>query len=308
MKLSREAKIGITTIVTFVLFIWGFNFLKGKNIFARTHTFYAIYDNLNGLKESGAILLNGYEVGQVNSIKIMREEGNKLLVRFLINKNIEVPEGSIAELASIDIMNSMAINLILSSKNEQHQDGDTLVSRVEKGMLESFDPTLDKIESIATSLDTLLLSVNTTFDESTRRNIQKTIQNLETTSDGLVELMSENGDIHEIIADVKQLTYHLEESTRELPALVRNISEISDSLKNSRLNEVILNTEKVLSQADTMMKYINSGEGSLGKLLSNDSLYTNLANASKELELLLNDLREHPKRYVHFSVFGNKDE
>jgi len=308
MKISREAKIGIMALVTIAIFYWGFNFLKGKNIFKRTNTFYAIYDNLSGLKESGSILVNGFKVGQLNGIYILQDSTKKLLVRFLVDKNVNISKGSIAQLANDDIMGTKVINLLIENSPELHKDGDTLKTEIDLGLLDAIGPLKSKVENLANKMDSTLLAINNILDVETQRKIRTAIDNIEGMASNLNRTFSQNGNIATILNNIEALTYKIDNVFEKLILITTDLASVSDSLKGSEIKSTINNANKSLAQIDTILTKINEGKGSLGLLVNNDTLYNNLSNASENLELLLEDLKENPNRYVHISVFGKKEK
>ena len=308
MKISKEAKIGIATIVAIIMFIWGFNFLKGKNIFRATNVFYIVYDDLGGLKESGDVVINGFKVGQVTNISLEDFNSRKVIVKILVRKKYKLPSGTVAKLSSIDFMSTKAIELILSNNAGFQKSGDTLKSKMGEGIMDRVDDLEEKIMHIAFSVDTLLSSLISTFDEQTRYNLQKSISNLRTSTDTFNLLLTEGGDLRSAISDIKYLTALLKKSLKSLPETMDNLNSVSDSLQQSEIKLLINTTAETLEKLNIILGKTSEGEGTLGKLVNNDSLYVQLNNTTKELELLLEDLRNNPKRYVHFSVFGKNEK
>lgn len=307
MKISREAKIGTITIITLGIFFWGFNFLKGKNIFSRTNTFYAVYENLGGLKESGAILLNGFKVGQVNNLELVNINGeHKILVTFLVDKTIKVPKGSSAVLFSESIMDIKAIKLSLIENSELHTTGDTLNSVVEQSILESIGPLAEDIKNITSALDSTTTKLNAILDSEAKNSLQNTIANIEKTSKSISNMLADGNKIDNTITEFNELISNLNYVSTQLKPVIDNLAMVTDSIDAVEIGSIINNTDNALASVNDILHKINNEEGSAGKLVNNDSLYFHLNNATKDLDLLLKDLKENPKRYVHFSLFGKK--
>ena len=308
MKVSKEAKIGLATIVTIGLFIWGFNFLKGKNIFTSTNTFYLVYNQLGGLKESNDVLINGYKVGQVTDLKLENDEIKKVVVKILVNKDYKIPLGSLARLSSIDFMGTKAIELILNNEMEYHQNGDTLKSKIGEGIMDKVADFEEKIMQITVGLEKLLDNLNNILNDEMNDKLHNTVNNLNDAIGNISTLTAENGEITLALNNINKLIFTINKSLQPLPNTMKNIKAVTDSLKEAQIKMLINNSAQVLENLNLIMAKVDRGEGTAGKLVNNDSLYVNLTAATKELELLLTDLREHPKKYVHFSVFGKKDE
>ena len=308
MKLSKEAKIGLATIITIGLFIWGYNFLKGKNIFTSTNTFYLVYDQLGGLKESNDVLINGYKVGQVTDLKLDNDISKKVYVKILVNKEYQIPLGSLARLSSIDFMGTKAIELILNNATEYHINGDTLKSKIGEGIMDKVADFEEKIMRITVGLENLLNNLNNILNDEMNEKLHYTVKNLNNALGNISSLTAENGEITIVLNNINKLISSINQSLETLPGTMNNIEAVTDSLKEAQIKMLINNSAQMLENLNLIMAKVERGEGTAGKLVNNDSLYTNLSKATKELELLLIDLREHPKRYVHFSMFGKKDK
>ena len=307
MKFSKEAKIGLSTIIAIFLFIWGFDFLNGKNIFTSSNVFYMVYKELGGLKESNGVLINGFKVGQVTELRLNPDEGRQVMVKILVDKDYKIPKGSVARLASVDFMGTKAIELILSESFEYHQSGDTLNSRVGEGIMDKVADFEEILMQITLGVDSLLQNLNSLLNEEMQEDFHQTMNNVKEISSNMKSL-NEHGEITGLIYSLQDLTQSLKAATATLPETMENIKMVTDSLKEAELKMLISQTAQSIENLNLILGKTEKGEGTVGQLVNNDSLYTNLTNATKELELLLNDLRENPKKYVHFSVFGKKDK
>lgn len=308
MKISKEAKIGFAALVAIAMFIWGFNFLKGKNIFSYTDTFYMQYDELGGLKETDAVLINGFKVGHVNGLKLVGNGKHSVQVEILVEEKHKIPLGSEARLSSIDFLGTMAIELILTDTKVFHNDGDTLKASVKKGMLEDVDILTEKVMSIATGIDSMVISLVEILDDEFKVDIKDAAQGLSSTTHDLSKLLADDGELQRVLFHLGEITEQLNVSMASLPETMDNINVLTDSLRASEIKSLIANTSSTLHSLSTVMAKIENGEGTTGKLVNSDSLYVGLTKTTKELELLLNDLRNNPKRYVHFSLFGKGDK
>lgn len=322
MKISKEFKIGIVVTVAIGLFIWGFNFLKGFNIFNKDYTLYAVYPKIDGLIEANPLLINGYKVGQINKISLVQDKSGDyvVLVKFLLTENVKIPKKSIARAVSSDLLGSKAVEIVYSDEKEFLQPGDTLIAESEEGLKSAvskqLQPLQKKAEGLISSIDSVMVIVQYVLNDKTRANldksfesIKKAIQSLEQTAYKLDDLMaSEKAKISAILTKFNNLAGMLEKNTGKIDNIIGNLSTVSDSLAKSDLKKAIADADKTLAELNRLVAQINAGQGTLGKLAKNDSLYHNLNKSSEDLDKLLKDLRLNPERYIHFSVFGKKDK
>ncbi len=319
MKLSKEAKVGIVTTIAIACFIYGFSFLKGKNFFSSQRTFYAVYTDIDGLVEANPLLINGFRVGMVGDIKFAGDNSGKILVSFIVNDDINIPKNSIARVVSSDLLGSKAVQLILGNDKNYAVTNDTLNSDQEDNLKAAVNKTIaplqKKAEGLIASIDSVMVVVQQVFNESARQNLAKSFENikdaitsLETTAYRLdTMVLAEKNKISSILTKINHLATTLDNNSDKLANVIQNFSNISDSIAKSNLKSAINNADIALSQASSIMTKINKGEGSLGLLVNNDSLYRKLDKSSEDLDKLLKDLRINPERYVHISVFGRKD-
>ena len=319
MKISKEVKVGIVTTIAIAFFIYGFNFLKGKDLFSSQRKFYAVYNNIDGLVEANPLMINGYMVGMVGDINLASDTSGNVIVTLLLNDEVKVPKNSVAKVVSSNILGSKAVQLILGSGVMYAEDGDTLTSSQEDDLKTSVNKTIaplqEKAVSLIASIDSVMIVVQQVFNESARQNLAKSfesiklaITSLETTSYRLdTMVLSEKAKISSILTKVNVLATTLANNSDKLGNVINNFSNISDSIAKSNLTSAINNANAALSQTTTIMTKINSGQGTMGMLINNDSLYRKLDKSAEDLDRLLKDLRINPERYVHISVFGRKD-
>lgn len=320
MKLSREIKIGAMFVITIAVFYWGINFLKGKDIFTTSRKLYAIYPNVNGLVRSNQVTINGLTIGKVSKIEFINDTSRSMIVEMNITHNVPIPKNSIARIYSLDLLGSKAIDISLGNSPQFVHDHDTLKSEAKASLQDEVSnqllPIKLKAEKLMGSFDTLITSVNSVMNKGSRDNLQqsfagikKTIDNLQRTTSSIDTIVSnQKGRMSKIIANIESITTAIKSNNKQISAAIKNVSSISDTLAAANLSKTIITTQKALQNFESITDKINKGHGSLGLLVNNDSLYQQLEGSSKSLNLLLQDMKTHPSRYVHFSVFGKKEK
>lgn len=320
MKISKEVQVGIAFVVAIGCFIFGFNFLKGKNFFSNQRKFYAIYRDIDGLVEANPLLINGYKVGLVGDIKLAADTNHSVIVTLFLNESIDIPKNSIAKVVSSDILGSKAIRLELGNSPVFAESGDTLLSDQEDNLKQAVNKTIaplqKKAEGLISSIDSVMTVVQQVFNKNAQDNLAKSfehislaISSLQTTSYRLDSMVAnEKGKVSSILTKVNTLTTTLANNSDKLSNIITNFSSISDTLAKSKLSSVITNADVALTQVSHIMNKVNKGEGTLGMLVNNDSLYIKLDKSAADLDKLLVDLRENPHRYVRVSVFGGKEK
>lgn len=315
MKIPDEIKISFVFIVILALFIWGYNFLKGLDILKKENTYYALYNSVEGLKQSSVIYLNGMEIGRVGNIRFSENDYKRILVELKIDKRYLIPISSVAEIYSADIMGNRAIRIILSNNKEFYKEGDTLVSQVEADLKEQVSaqvlPLKIKAENLIKSIDSMVMAIRGILDPNTRYNISTSINSLRKTLlsiehsaiilDTLVE--SEKYALIRIISNIESITNNFQKNNELINNIIANLSDISDTLKKANIGSIIYNAQQSLERANKLLQKIEKGEGTIGLLVHNEELYFQLERSARDLDKLLKDIRENPKRYVHFSVF-----
>jgi len=306
--------IGSVFIVVIAILIIGVNYLKGIDFFNPDNTFYAVYPNVSGLKVSNSVTINGYKVGQVKTISL-NPDFSGVLVAFSIEKKLIIPDSTIAQIYSSDIMGTKAVKFILSDSKNTLSNGDTLLSNTEKDLKEQVNaellPLKRKTEDLISSFDSALAIIQNVFNEKTRENlslsfesIKKTVKYLEETSLTVDTLMTtQRGKLSRIFSNVESISANLKNNNEQLTNIINNFSAVSDTLARIQFVSVMEKAQKTLEQTNQLVEKINSGQGSLGMLVNNDTLYNHLEESAKDLDYLLEDIQQNPKRYLHFSVF-----
>ena len=320
MKISKEAKIGIVSIAGIALLYLGVNYLKGIYVLLNQTVLYGVYHKINGLEPANPITLNGFKVGQIKNVELMKDGTDHLLVTMVIYEDLKIPKDSKARIMSSDLLGSMKVNLELGIANAYLQSKDTIISTIDNDLKEAISaqlsPLKNKAETLVSSIDSILSAFNTILNKDAQKDLassfasfSNSLKNLENTTanlDGL--LVSEKNKISKIFSNVESISTNLVANNIKINDILLNFATISDSLAKYDFKMTLDNANKSIADVSEILKKINEGKGSLGLLVNNDSLYNNLNNASVELDLLMEDLRKHPARYVHFSLFGKKDK
>jgi phospholipid/cholesterol/gamma-HCH transport system substrate-binding protein len=318
--MKRQLIIGLIFAGSIALLYWGINFLKGLDIFSTNRVFYAEYDDVSGLQVAAPINVSGYKVGQVTDISFKKDQPGHLLVKFIVSENLDIPSNTVARIESADLLGSKAIVLKLGDSPVMAKSGDYLSGAQEASLMDEVSlqmlPLKAKVESLLSSFDSVLVVVQYIFNETTRDNLDKTfesirytIANLERASSTVDTILrTQQSKLSNIFSNVESITLNIKNNNEEISRIITNFSELSDTLLMSNIKSTFENADKTMYELSEITRKINSGEGSVGMLLTNDTLYNNLEKASKELDLLLEDMRLNPNRYIHFSVFGKNAE
>lgn len=306
MKLTREIKTAILVIASILLFIWGYSFLKGRDLFTNYKTFYVEYDNVEDLASTAPVTLNGLVIGKVNKITINEVTG-RLLVELQLKTDFPISKTSKASLYSPSLIGGKQIKIVPNfADKDLAKDGQTLVSTVELGLTESLggkiEPIQQKLEKMLVNIDVLVTGLNNTLDKKAQEDLKKTLSELSQTME---QFHKASGSLNSILDTNKG---QINGVFTNLNKMSNNFSKISDTLNKADLGKTVRSLNQTLAKVDGLMGNLNSGKGTAGKLLNDDALYNNLSKTSKELELLLQDLRLNPTRYVNVSVFGKKNK
>lgn len=305
-KISNEVKVGGTALITILVFIWLYSFLKGKDFFSSTAHYYVVYDNVGGLSESSPIEVNGYKVGVVQSIRFLNPESGKLLVVLSVDKGFRLPVNTLSEITTASLIAGMKIQLVYGSGPGFYSNGDTIPGVLAESIITKFGneiiPIKEKLMNLATVLDSVIISVNDIMDPRFRKDIKSGISNLSNATRGLDEK-----SIKETLDNINRFTLMLGDNSARLNKTFENLASITDTLVQADIYNTINNLRASLENTSLLMGNLNDGKGTAGQLMTNDSLYRNLSQSLESLNLLFEDMKANPKRYVHFSLFGKKN-
>ncbi len=316
LKIRREIKLASLFIATLLLFIWGINYLKGKDIFTRQIAFYTVYDHVSGLLESNPVTISGVTIGQVDRIAFHPDGSGRVVLTAVVDRKINIPDNSIAVIAATDIFGFKELQIILGDSPNYIQRGDTLEGdfqpSIGEALANQFEPFSQQAKGLVSKADSLLTSINKLLHEENQTNLNKSIEHLrksletfEQSGQRLDHFMeSEAARIATILAGIESVTNNIEDNNEDIAAIINNLSEFTDVITGEQFAAIVQNTGETFSELRMIMEKINKGEGNAGMLLADDSLYHNLKESAIQLELLLEDIRKNPKKYFNITVFG----
>ena len=300
--MNKELKIGFVAVLSIAILFIGVNYLKGLSILNAGRTFYAKYENIGGLKVGSSIFVNGYKIGMVSNIDLLANENKKLLVTVSIDKDFDIPKNTICKIVNQDLMGTKSVSLVLGNDTLFAKVGDTLISGMEGSLQDEVNaqilPLKIKTEELIGSIDSVMKIITAVLNKDTRKNLSNSLQSLDQTFVLMNQTMIKVDQIVDQNDErISSIIKNLESNNNEITNILKNFSDISDDIAKS-------NIKNLLTSLGEASKKINDSEGSLGMLINDKDLYLNLERSSKELEALIKDIKENPKRYVSFSIIG----
>ncbi|MBL7700614.1 MAG: MCE family protein [Ferruginibacter sp.] len=317
MKISNETKIGSLTAIAIVLLILGFNFLKGKTFFGKSHTLFAKYTNVQGLAPSNPVVINGLQVGTVYSIttdKNMKE----ILVNMNLTKDVNIPVNSVA-IIKPSLLGITSVEITLGDAKTYIPMNDTIPTKPSSGVftdvLSKVDPVLYQVTKAVTSIDSIMMSVNRILDPNAKNNISAMLANLNTTTANLTVasasltslLNTQTGALAGTLNNLNSFTTTLDKNSGKITSVLGNLDKTAANLSNLDLQKTLSTLEATITDLKTTIGKFDKKDGTIGLLLNDTRLYNNLTATTNKLNLLIDDLKTNPKRYVNISVFGKKN-
>jgi phospholipid/cholesterol/gamma-HCH transport system substrate-binding protein len=318
MKISNETKIGLMALAGVVLLVFGFTFLKGKSLFKKEKRIYAKYQDVQGLALSNPVVINGVQIGRVENLdggKDMRT----IVVTVNLTKDVNIPDNSLGVI-NPNLLGSPSLEIQLGNSTNFLKNNDTLLTTLSSGAfdeaLKVINPVLYEVRGAVKSLDSVLNVVTNVFDTTSKRNIREMISHLNATtasfassSASLQQLLNvQNGALAGTLNNVKSFTANLNSNNDKLNGILTDAKTASGKFAEIDLKKTLDTLNIAVSNFKTGSEKINSKDGSIGLLLNDKQLYNNLQATSNKINILLDDIRIHPKRYVNVSVFGKKDK
>jgi len=319
MKISKEAKTGLIVVAGISLLLWGINYLKGKDLFTSQKLVYAIYERVDGLAPSNPVQVNGMKIGLVKTLTLLPDHSGRIIVSMHLSSEVRIPRNSVAQIFGTDLLGSKAIRFVFGDSKDDVHNGDTLAASVEKSLSQEVGsqvgPIKEKAESILSSMDSVLAVIRDVFNENTRvhlrnsfESIANSLASIEHVAGSLDTIIRKEGKLKEIFDNLSSIVTNLKNNNGKITSIINNFAAISDTLARANVALLLDNTKKTLDQTNQLFQKINKGEGTVGQLATNDSLYSNLNAAAHDLDQLLKDFNENPTRYIGVSLisFGSK--
>ena len=314
MKISNETKIGALTAIAITILILGYSFLRGNDVFSGSNKYYAVYKSVEGLALAKPVLVNGFQIGRVSSMKLQPD--GRTVVEFKIDPDYVIPNNTLAKLSSTDLLGSKAIVFELGNSKVPADDKDTLRADIQGSLAESLQPIQKKAEMLISKMDSSLAAINKILNPNFQKNVDRSfmsiansLQTLEGTTKKIDKLVgSQSGHINGILTNAEVVSGSLKTSTEHLNGMTANFEKVSNDIAAANIKQTLDNANKAMADLQATIAKINNGQGSLGLLMNDDKMYKNLTDASNNLNNLFIDLKAHPKRYVSFSIFGGKKD
>lgn len=318
MKINNETKIGVMAIVGVILLILGFNFLKGKSFFKKERHIYAVYQDVQSLNKSNPVVINGVQVGNINNVDGGKDM-KRIVVTVNLTKDINIPSNSLAVI-NPNLLGSPTLEIQLGSSFTFLKNGDTLLTTLSGGAfdeaLKVINPVLYEVRNSVKSLDSVLHIITGVFDPGAKNNIKGILTNLNSTTGSFalsakslqMLLDIQNGALSSSLNNVSAFTANLNSNNEKLNNILENAKVASAKFADINLKTTLDTLNAAVSSFKQGAEKINSKDGSIGLLLNDKALYNNLQSTTNKINILIDDIRVHPKRYVNISVLGKKDK
>lgn len=312
VKEAKSIKVALFVIAAALIFYLGATFLKGINVFGKKTYYYAVFEDIGALHESTNVTLNGYEIGKVTGIELLSSNPVRICAEILVTEKLDIPEDSQFEVAQKDVLGGMVVNLRMGKSSVMAHSGDTLGCYVADGMLDGVGDLVTQLQSVVASVDTIGQNIKLAFRSDDSINggmmIKNTLANLEATSQNLSKLLADNGGkVNRVVTQLDVLTKTLSEASPKIDAIVANVDNITDSLAQANIRQLVNNAQSTIDNANSVIAKVKAGEGTVGQLIQNDTLYRNINQTIECVNALIKDLKEHPTDYLNVTVFGRKE-
>ncbi|MBE0648239.1 MAG: MCE family protein [Bacteroidales bacterium] len=315
-KIRKEVKVGAVFVIALSVMVWGIMYLQGIEILKKKRIIYAVYERVNGLVAANPVTIQGMKVGQVKTLYFSPEDPRKIIVElYLNNTTYPIPKNSVASIYSADLMGSKEIEILPGNSSELIKDGDTLMARTEATLGEEVNqqlaPIKHKAENLISSIDTLATILQQVLNKNTQASLIEAIEHIKEAI-GNVAHMTYNADtlvtqqrsnLARIITNMESISKNLERNNDKITNILENFSSVSDSLARLNIPATFSQVDQAVRNLNEIIGKIKSGEGTIGLLVNDSSLYYEMDKAARDLNLLLEDIKANPKKYVHVSVF-----
>ena len=310
--MTNQARVGIFSTATIIIFVLGFYFLKGVNLFERKNVYYAVYDRVDGLYKSNQVEIKGYPVGRVAAMSYNPVSG-KIVVELTLNKDIKVTksDSTMAQLISVDLLGSKKVSLVMGQSNEFLSPGDTINTYFKKDVMEQLGPQVGDVVSdvklMLPKLDSSLAGIKLLFDVNDPRSIYTTFAKVNSALTKVDTILARNGETLKLtIRNLESITANIEKSNDQITKILKNAGSFTDSLQQSNIKQTIQNLNASIDQLKAMLSDVNQGKGTLGKIVKSDALYAKVDSTVSNLNNLVKDVKARPYRYISINVLGAK--
>lgn len=322
MKLSNEFKVGVLTIVTIALLVLGYNFLKGTSLLRKGELYTVEYQYIPGLKKGDPIQIKGYQIGRVYDIVLAGAKNGRIDVIVNVTEEVDIPKDSRAVIRSADLLGEKYIDLQLGSSKEIFKNGDRIQGEIEADLTnqikDELKPLTEKVQSMIVSVDTAITVMSSIFTPSFKANFETSVSNIKQTlesfnnSANVLEelLVAEQAQIERIITDVSSITQNVDANEKNLNEIIANLRNLTDSLSVIDWAGTAMTVDSAMTSLNEILTEVNSGEGTLGKLIYDQELYNNLEKLSVTLDQIAKELQANPGKYVPpiIQIGGKKEK
>lgn len=316
MKLTKERKIGIIAFISLALFIWLASFLKGNNLLTVERVYYVVYPDANGLVSSSPVMLNGMKVGRVSKVSFVSPTDNRIVAKINVAKKFFIPSNTIASMEMSSLLGGKSIVLLLGDSETPLNEKEYMIGQQVPDLEEQLNPLKSKAFALVSTIDSVIGSLNTILNKNTITNLNQSFEslsavlnNLEVMTNQTNQLLAnEKKHLSLIIQNVESISSNLKNNNTQISTILDNFASISDSIAKANVAQTITNLNATLKNVSFVMESVQKGEGSVGKLIYDDQLYLDLRKSVQALNLLLEDVKLHPSKYVQVSVFGKKNK
>ncbi|MDD6184790.1 MAG: MlaD family protein [Bacteroidales bacterium] len=310
-KEVKSIKVALFFIAAVLIFYLGSVFLKGINVFGKKNYYYAVFEDVGALHESTNVALNGYEIGKVTGIKLLSSNPVRICAEILVTEDLDIPEDSKLEVAQKDVLGGMIVNLHLGQSSKMAHRGDTLGCYLAGGMLDGVGDLVTQLQSVVASVDTIGQNLKLAFRTEDSLNggtmIKNTLENLEHATADLSKLLADNGGkVNNFVSQLDKLSKTLADASPKINEIVDNVDNISDSIAQSNIRGFVNEAKGTIDNVNRIVSEVERGEGTLGQLVRNDSLYNSINKTIESLDVLIKDLKENPSKYINVTVFGKR--
>lgn len=310
--MTNQAKVGIFSAGSIVIFVLGFYFLKGTNLFVRKNVYYAVYDRVDGLYKSNMVDINGFPVGKVGGMARNPETG-KIVVELDLDKEIKIPQSdsTYASLISTDFLGSKKVRLVFGNSTTFYTEGDTINTFFKKDLTEQIgaqiDPIMGDVKHMLPQLDSTITGIKYLFDQRNPKGIYVTLDGVNRAIEQINVILAQNQETLKLtLGNLQSITGNIEKNNAAITAILKNAESVTDSLQQANLKQMVANLNHAIGQLNTVLSDVNQGKGTLGKIIKKDELYAKVDSAVSNLNVLLKDVKQRPYRYISINVLGAK--